>query len=322
MTVSSIEQKKLLLWFKKNQRRLPWRKKRDPYSIWISEVLLQQSTSKSVIPYYQNFLKKFPTLLHLSKASKSEVFSVWSGLGYYNRAENLLKASKILTKQKGFPKSYKQLLKLPGFGDYTARALSSLAFGEKVGVVDGNVIRFFSRFYGLKIEYWKSKSKAKLQKISDQWVQNQSPAQVNQALMEIGALICISKKPLCLLCPVRSYCKAYKYNLQEELPLKREKKPTEFWLYQVEKIKKGSKWAFVKNTKMPFLKGKFLFPGRSQKITKKVRKYDLKHSIMNYQIFITIKNQLNQPHPNLKWHSESEIKKLNPSSLITKILQT
>ena len=322
MKVSSTEQKKLVLWFEKNKRELPWRKNPSPYSIWISEVLLQQTTSKAVIPYYHNFLKKFPTLSDMAKAKKSELFSFWSGLGYYRRAENLLKASKILAKQKSFPKSYKSLLKLPGFGDYTARAVSSLAFGEAVGVVDGNVIRFLSRFYGLKIEYWKSGPKARLQKISDQWVKNQSPAQINQALMEIGALICIRTKPLCLLCPVRSHCKAYKQNLQEVLPLKREKKATEFWLYQAERIQKGSKWAFVKNKQLPFLKGKFIFPGKSQKIAKKAGKYDLKHSIMHYQIFIRIKNQLSQPYPCLSWHSKSEIKKLNPSSLITKILQS
>ena len=314
------EQKKLLSWFKKNQRELPWRKKQDPYSIWVSEVMLQQTTSKAVIPYYQKFLKKFPTLSDLAKAKKKEVFAEWSGLGYYQRAENLLKASQMIKKQKRWPKCYKELLKLPGFGDYTARAVSSLAFGEAVGVLDGNVIRFLSRFYALKIEHWKSKERARLQALCDKWVQGQTPSQINQALMEIGSLICVSPKPLCLLCPLTAHCKAYKKSLQEELPLKKEKKHTEFWLYEAERIKRGNKWAFVKNKKMPFLKGRLLFPGRSKKITHKAKHYDLKHSIMNYQIFIIIKTTDRQDQSRLKWHSASEIKKVNPSSLITKII--
>ena len=321
MSVSSSLQNKLLNWFEKNKRVLPWRQTKDPYKIWVSEVMLQQTTSKAVIPYYKKFLQAFPNLTSLSKAKKNQVFSLWAGLGYYNRAENLMQAGRIIYKQKNFPKTYQELLKLPGFGPYTARAVSSLAFEEPVGVLDGNVIRFLSRFYSLKIEHWKSKERAKLQKLSDNWVQNQKSSQINQALMEIGALICISPKPLCLLCPLRASCKAYKKGLQEKLPLKKEKKAAEFWHYQAEKIKKHNKWAFVKNTKMPFLKGRLLLPGLSQKLKHKAKNYDFKHSIMNYQIFITIKNQLSQPHSALKWYSQSEIKELNPSSLIKKILE-
>ncbi|MCZ0932045.1 MAG: A/G-specific adenine glycosylase, partial [Oligoflexia bacterium] len=213
------------------------------------------------------------------------------------------------------------LLKLPGFGPYTARAVSSLAFEEPVGVLDGNVIRFLSRFYSLKIEHWKLKERAKLQKLSDAWVQNQKSSQINQALMELGALICASPKPLCLLCPVRASCKAFKKGAQEKLPLKKEKKATEFWHYQAERIKKHNKWAFVKNTTMPFLKGRMLFPGLSHKLNGKAQNYDFKHSIMNYQIFITIKTKLSQPRSVLNWYSPSEIKELNPSSLIKKILE-
>ena len=224
MPVKASLQKKLLTWFEQNKRTLPWRQTKDPYKIWVSEVMLQQTTSKAVISYYTKFLKQFPNLTALSKANKKEVFSIWAGLGYYNRAENLIKAGKIIHKQNFFPKSYKDLLKLPGFGPYTARAVSSLAFEEPVGVLDGNVIRFLSRFYALEIEHWKLKERQKLQNLSSDWVQNQSPSKMNQALMEIGALICASPKPLCLLCPLRKDCKAYKKNLQEKLPLKKTKK--------------------------------------------------------------------------------------------------
>ena len=321
MSVHSSLQNKLINWFEKNKRALPWRQTKDPYKIWISEVMLQQTTSKAVIPYYKKFLKEIPNLKVLAKAEKKQVFALWAGLGYYNRAENLMRAGKILYKQKLFPRTYKKLIQLPGFGPYTARAVSSLAFEEPVGVLDGNVIRFLSRFYALKIKHWKLKEKAKLQKLSAAWVQNQKASQINQALMELGALICASPKPLCLLCPLRVHCKAFKKGLQEKLPLKKEKKPAEFWSYKAERIKKQNKWAFVKNTNLPFLKGKFLFPGSVKKIKQKPKNYSLKHSIMNYQIFITIKTKFSQTYPSLKWYNQSEIRELNPSSLIKKILE-
>ena len=321
MSVSPFLQKKLLHWFEKNKRILPWRQTKDPYKIWVSEVMLQQTTSKAVVPYYKKFLQKFPNLSSLSQANKKQVFSLWAGLGYYNRAENLIKSAKIIHKQNFFPKNHIELLKLPGFGPYTARAVSSLAFEEPVGVLDGNVIRFLSRFYALEIEHWKLKERKKLQELSSEWVQNQASSQVNQALMEIGALICASPKPLCLLCPLRKDCKAYKKNLQEKLPLKKLKKATEFWHYQAERIKKQTKWAFVKNKNMPFLKGQLLFPGSSKKLKYKAKTYDFKHSIMNYQIFITVKERFSQTHTQLKWYSQSEIQELNPSSLIKKVLE-
>ena len=321
MNVSSSIQNKLLNWFEKNKRTLPWRQTKNPYKIWISEVMLQQTTSKAVIPYYKNFLQTFPNLKALSKAKKEQIFSKWAGLGYYSRAENLMKAGQIIYKQKSFPKSYKELLKLPGFGPYTARAVSSLAFEEPVGVLDGNVIRFLSRFYALKIKHWELKERTKLQKLSDAWVQNQKSSQINQALMEIGALICTSPKPLCLLCPLRTSCKGYKKALQEKLPLKKEKKATEFWHYQAERVQKQNKWAFVKNTSMPFLKGRLLLPGVSKKLKQKAKKYDFSHSIMHYQIFVSIKDQWSQTYSKLQWCRQSEIKELNPSSLIKKILE-
>ena len=321
MSVSSSLQNKLLSWFEKSKRALPWRQTKDPYKIWVSEVMLQQTTSKAVIPYYKKFLQKFPNLRALSQAKKNQIFSLWAGLGYYNRAKNLMRAGQIIHKQHSFPKNYKELLKLPGFGPYTARAVSSLAFEEPVGVLDGNVIRFLSRFYALKTKHWKLNERAKLQKLSDNWVQNQKSSQINQALMEIGALICISPKPLCLLCPLRINCKAYKKGLQEKLPLKKAKKAIEFWHYQAERVKKQNKWAFSANTTMPFLKGRLLFPGSSKKLKSKAKNYDFMHNIMNYQIFITIKNQFSQSHSALSWYNSSEIKELNPSSLIKKILE-
>ena len=314
-------QKKLLSWFEANKRDLPWRQTKDPYAIWVSEVMLQQTTSQAVIPYYQKFLKKFSNVSSLAQADKKELFSLWAGLGYYKRAENLIRAAKEIKKQKTFPKTYKELLKLPGFGPYISRAVSSLAFEEPTGVLDGNVIRFLSRFHALPLKWWKAIDKAQLQYLSDLWVKNQQASRMNQALMEMGSLICRSKNPLCLLCPLMPYCQSHKKGLTDKLPLKPAKKFTEFWHWEPEKIKKNSKWAFVKNTTLPFLKGRFIFPGEVKKLKNKAMNYDFVHSIMHYQIFISVQNKTKNQHSSLKWFTKSQIQELNPSSLIRKVFE-
>ena len=313
-------QKKLLAWFEKNKRVLPWRKTGNPYAIWISETMLQQTTSKAVIPYYKKFLKKFPNLSTLAKADIKELYSIWAGLGYYKRADNLLKAAREIKKQKHFPKSYKELLNFPGFGPYTSRAVSSIAFEEPVGVLDGNVVRFLSRFHALFLKSWVVSEKVQLQSVSDLWVKNQKASQINQALMEIGSLICRSSEPLCLLCPLTSHCQAYKKGLQSQLPLKRKRKTVELWHWRVHKIQKNFKWAFVKNKQLPFLKNRFVFPGPCKKVDSKPKEWDFIHSIMNYQIFISVQDKKDDRKQLFHWLTRSEIKKLNPSSLIKKAL--
>ena len=154
------------------------------------------------------------------------------------------------------------------------RAVASLAFEESVGVLDGNVIRFLSRFHALPLKWWKSEDRMQLQHLSDLWVKNQKASQINQALMEIGSLICRSKNPLCLLCPLVKHCQSHKRGLIERLPLKRAKKCTEFWYWKPEKIKRNTKWAFVKNTNLPFLKGRFIFPGEVKKLKSRAKSYD------------------------------------------------
>lgn len=318
--VSKKSQRKLLLWFEKSKRELPWRKTRDPYAIWVSEVMLQQTTSQAVIPYYKKFIKKFPNISLLAKAEKEELFPIWAGLGYYKRAENLIQSAKELKKRGAFPKNYKELLKLPGFGPYISRAVSSLAFEEPVGVLDGNVIRFLSRFHALPLKWWKTKDKNKLQNISDLWVKNQKASRMNQALMEIGSLVCRSKNPLCLLCPLLKSCQAHKEGLKQKLPLKKPSPDLEFWYWKPEKIRKNTKWAFVKNTKWPFLKGHFVFPGIAKKIKSKAKDYDFIHSIMHYRIFVSIQKRPKKLSPSVFWFTESQIEKRNPSSLIKKVL--
>lgn len=321
LVVETHLQNQLLIWFEKNKRKLPWRKTKNPYAIWISEVMLQQTTSKAVIPYYEKFLKKFPNISSLAEADKKTLFPVWAGLGYYKRAENLILSARELKKKKKFPRTYKELLKLPGFGPYTSRAVSSLAFEESVGVLDGNVIRFLSRFHGLSLKWWKTKERQSFQQISDSWVRNQKASQMNQALMEIGSLICRSQNPLCLLCPLVKECKAYKNHLQESLPLKKSPRPTEFWLWKPEKIQKNNKWAFVRNKNLPVLKGKWIFPGKARKLKSKAKSYNFTHSIMHYQIFVCIQKQAKKAPGSFHWMTQNQIQQFNPSSLIKKVLE-
>jgi A/G-specific adenine glycosylase len=214
-----MNNQKLLTWYNQNKRDLPWRKTQDPYMIWISEVMLQQTTVKAVIPYYEKFLKKFPTVKSLSKASIKEVYTSWAGLGYYSRADNLHKAAKVLS-ETGFPKTHSELLEYPGFGPYTSRAVSSFAFRDEVGVLDGNVIRFLSRYHGLSIPWWENSSRLVLQEHADNWVKGSDSSQTNQALIEIGATICTPKSPSCLLCPVKGNCYAFTKMDQETFPKK------------------------------------------------------------------------------------------------------
>ena len=339
--ITITEQKKLLKWFEREKRSLPWRETKDPYAIWISEVMLQQTTSKAVIPYYKKFLKTFPNVKSLAQTTEENIYPLWAGLGYYQRAKNLIQASKEIKKLGRFPSSYRELLKLPGFGPYTARAVSSLAFEESVGIVDGNVIRFLSRFHGLPVKWWTAQGKKHLQDLADQWIKNQKPSQINQALMEIGSLICSHPMPSCLLCPLRRSCIAVKNQSLSQLPLKRPKKIQEMFHWKPLVIKRKNQFAFIQNTTLPFLKGRLIFPGKLKKISSLPLHSHFKHSITHHKIYVTVQcANLKKTKENLKPPSKKEvllasqikptkqivwldfktIKEKNPSTLIQKAL--
>lgn len=313
----------LLKWYQKNARSLPWRNSQDPYKIWIAEVMLQQTTVKAVIPYYEKFLKRFKSLQDLASASIEDVYEYWAGLGYYSRARNLHRAAQELA-QNGFPHSFKDLEKLPGFGPYTSRAVASFAFSEQVGVLDGNVIRFLSRYHGLHIEWWKPKNRALLQDVADQWVQVKNSSTVNQALIEIGATICTPTSPSCFLCPLQKSCLAYKKNTIQTLPLKQPRPQKTRLLWSVDIFKKSQQVAFVKNNYTPFLKGNLIFPGAIKKVTQPPKVYDYKHTITRYEIYVklNIRKKLTPDlqGTQLQWHNQEEIKKIHPASLLQKAL--
>lgn len=320
--VISKEVKDLSHWFKENSRPLPWRKNKKPYPIWISEIMLQQTTVKAVIPFFNRFMKRFPDVESLARADISEVYQYWAGLGYYSRARNIHKAAKELAELQSFPKTFQDLIKLPGLGDYTARAVTSQAFGEKVGVVDGNVIRVLSRRYGLPVEHWKNKEKKQLQIIADAYAQKGEPNIINQAFMELGATICTTQSPTCLLCPIKTDCVALKEDRIADLPLKKPKRQSEIWLWQAELYQSENKIALIKNQYAPFLKDQWFLPGRANKQAKVPKKFDFQHAVTHHKIYVQITRKRSKfnwaKNAEVEWISPKQLKEKAPFSLVQK----
>jgi A/G-specific adenine glycosylase len=311
---------KLSDWFMLNKRELPWRKNRDPYQIWISEIMLQQTTVTAVIPYFEKFMSRFPNVQSLANAKESDVLNHWAGLGYYSRARNLHKAAGQFAKT-GFPKSWQDLIRYPGLGPYTSRAISSLAYGEKVGVIDGNVIRVLSRLHGQRYEWWKPKVRDILQISADKINQFGDPWVLNQAMMELGAMVCSSKSPTCWLCPLNKNCIAFKENCVGKLPLSKPRRSIEIWLWKVNLQIQKNKVILTKKHNAPFLKKLPLLPGAFSHVQSAPKKFDVRHSITHHDIYIQIdfkkKKLING---DLFWVPIDQLNTVNPSSMLKKII--
>jgi A/G-specific adenine glycosylase len=221
-------QKNLITWFSKEKRDLPWRNNVPPYQVWISEIMLQQTRVDQVIPYYERFLDHFPTVALLAQANLDDVLRIWEGLGYYSRARNLHRgAADVMNLHNGeIPDSYAQLLTISGIGPYTAAAISSIVFGEAQAVVDGNVIRVLTRLFGFADVVSTSASKKWLSVAANTLLDPNAPGPFNEAMMELGALVCTPRKPKCGTCPVAKYCRAQKTETQLQFPVKKPKKKT------------------------------------------------------------------------------------------------
>ncbi len=316
--------KLLLAWYKENHRDLPWRSNRDPYRIWISEVMLQQTTVAAVIPYYEKFLKRFPNVQKLANASLEEVYEMWAGLGYYSRARNLHKAAQALAAN-GFPQRAEELIELPGFGPYTSRAVASLAFDEAVGVLDGNVIRVLTRVFGWQMDWWTPSAREKLQTASDEIASAGPSHLLNQGLMELGATICTPHNPTCLLCPWQKQCVSREKDLVAKIPRKKPRKKSEVWIWTAQVFHKDGQVALLPNQYAPFLKGQLIFPGSVSQEKKKPKTFDLKHGITHHDIYIQIESSQKKPvklkSQELQWIAIKDIKKVSPSNLLQKVLQ-
>lgn len=213
---------KVIKWYQHNQRELPWRSTREPYLIWLSEIILQQTRVAQGMPYYLKFIEAFPNIIHFAKASQEKLLGLWQGLGYYSRARNMHKCAKEIVETHGgkFPEAYHELIKLPGIGPYTAAAIASICFEEKVAVIDGNVFRVLSRYFGLKHNISLASSREKFQKLANELIKGVAPGDFNQAVMEFGALHCKPKHPMCTVCTLRDSCYACAKGMQEMLPVK------------------------------------------------------------------------------------------------------
>ena len=212
----------LLSWYDHHRRDLPWRDQPDPYRVWVSEVMLQQTQVTTVVPYYERFLQRFPALAALAAASLDDVLKAWEGLGYYARARNLHAAARLLVAdyEGQLPDSYTELRQLPGFGDYTAGALASIAFGERVPAVDGNVKRVLARLFAVQDDVTRSATTRRLRAIAADLVPPDRPGEFNQALMELGATLCTPTSPRCLLCPLNAGCDGLAQGIHESLPVR------------------------------------------------------------------------------------------------------
>ncbi|SET71189.1 A/G-specific adenine glycosylase [Salinibacillus kushneri] len=212
----------LIQWFKEVHRNLPWRHDPTPYHVWVSEIMLQQTKVDTVIPYYHRFMEKFPTPEALAKADEQDVLKVWEGLGYYSRARNLQTAVREVVEEYNgkVPDNPKELGKLKGVGPYTKGAILSIAFQEPIPAVDGNVMRVISRILRIEEDIAKAKTRKIFEGIITEIISQHDPSSFNQGLMELGALVCKPKNPVCHECPLQVHCQAYKHDLQQTLPIK------------------------------------------------------------------------------------------------------
>ncbi len=293
---------KLLRWYSFHKRDLPWRRTDDPYKIWISEIMLQQTQVATVIPYYQRWTRHFPTLASLARARSSEVLRYWAGLGYYRRARMLHRAAILIQKAlKGkIPRTAEALRTLPGIGRYTAGAIASIAFGEKTPVLDGNVIRILTRIFGVKQSVDRPSTLDKLWELAASLLPENAPGDMNQALMELGATLCFPGNPKCPQCPVRTLCVAHKKKKESFFPVRSKKE-------RYEKIKmaalvlqddKGKVW-IEKQREHDRWGGLWMFPfweskkGMFKEIGKDLRRrttllLTLRHAYTRYRITLEV----------------------------------
>ncbi len=337
---------RLLEWYRINKRSMPWRETKDPYKIWISEIMLQQTQVATVIEYYKRFIGRFPSVESLAAASEDEVFKLWEGLGYYSRARNLMKCAALVKAEFDcrFPQEFKKLKSLPGIGPYTAGALMSIAFNRPFPAVDGNVMRVIARHDHVAADISQPKSK----KIFEQIVEKRIPkdaSSFNQALMELGALICLPRNPHCEACPVASTCWAFENQVQHELPVKskkiKQKKEKMAFLW----IETEGKIMMEKTDSAGLLSGLWTLPRlqveddqkiedlienwlkstyqmvliRAEEI--KVVKHIFTHKIWEMKLFKITVYQDHLRESENQWFSRDEIKKLALSKAVQKVME-
>lgn len=256
-------QQTLLAWYDRESRDLPWRKTRDPYRIWISEAMLQQTQVATVIPYYRRFLDRFPSVEKLSQAPLTDVLDNWSGLGYYSRAKNLHACAQAIVREHSgkLPEEVDALMKLPGVGRYTAGAIASIAFDRQAPVLDGNVQRVLCRRLGIREDPRAAPVQRRLWQLATELVPQRRPGDFNQALMDLGATVCTPKRPACSSCPVSQGCEALRLGLQELIPPPRLPAPRKKIVYPCILFRKKGRVLIARRPVATLLPGLWEFPG-------------------------------------------------------------
>ena len=337
---------KIVKWYLTNARPLPWRATTDPYFIWLSEVILQQTRVNQGLPYYEEFVRTFPSIHELAHATEQRVLRLWQGLGYYTRARNLHKCAKAIVEHHAgrFPSSYDDLLKLPGIGSYTAAAIASFGFGKHVAVLDGNVLRILSRIFGLDIAINSPEGKKVFTRLANELLPIHSPALHNQAVMEFGALLCTPKTPQCPECPFKSSCVAYNQNLVGVLPVKAKKQKSKkrYFFYLV--LEKDKSLLMKKRVEKDIWHGLFDFvliekdkPVKPQRLIEenqlwfreaatvyvsKLYKHVLTHQTIHCRfIQLQAEPSLSPPSTGLAFYTPDEVAQLPKPALINRFLQ-
>ncbi len=255
---------KLILWYRKESRKnLPWRKTRDPYRIWISEAMLQQTQVATVIPYYRRFLERFPSVHSLSRAPLTDVLDTWSGLGYYSRAKNLHACAQTITRDHGgrLPEEVDSLLKLPGIGRTTAGAIASIAFDRPAPILDGNVQRVLCRYFGIREDPRQAAVQRRLWRLAEQLVPRKDPGDFNQAMMELGAMVCLPRRPQCGRCPLSADCVSRRKGWQDSIPPSRRPTARKKLFYPCAVLRKNGRVLIARRPIATLLPGLWEFPG-------------------------------------------------------------
>jgi A/G-specific adenine glycosylase len=328
-------------WYTVNKRDLPWRKTQNPYKIWLSEIILQQTRIAQGTPYYLKFIENFPTVHHLAQAPIDDVLRLWQGLGYYSRARNLHTTAKIVSENFNgiFPNTFEEIKKLKGIGEYTASAIASFAFEEAVPVLDGNVYRLISRYFGVEDDIAKSSSKKTFMEILRNEIPSKTPSVFNQGIMEFGSMQCTPTNPNCSNCPLVSTCFAFKNNLTDKLPVKSKNivKKDRYFNYLL--LKSGEKIKFLKRNDKDIWQGLYEFVLEESKdylsenqwieklkgnkiLSIKSFEPNKKHLLSHQNIYSRMTLiEIEAPHSLADFYTLDEIKKLPKPQLIDNFLK-
>ena len=318
--------RKLLAWYRQCARPLPWRDTRDPYAIWVSEIMLQQTRAAVVIPYYHRFLDRYPNLAALAAADEPDLLASWAGLGYYSRARNMRLAAREIAGNGGsFPADYQAIRALPGIGDYTAAAVASIAFDQPYAAVDGNVMRVISRLTADAGDIQSGVTRQRLRDAAAMLLDKRAPGQFNQAMMELGATVCLPRRPRCEECPVRDCCEALHRGIQAELPVKSRRMQTiriEHRLLVVERNGRLLMWQRQADDKR--MAGFWELPEASQLASARVLSEvgSFKHTITNHLYsFIVVRASIGRAPKGFSWMQKHRLVSLPISTVTHKALR-